>query len=221
MGLLAGWGQYIAAFAVFFLSHTLPVRPPVKAAIVARIGGKGFTLAYSALSVLVLGWLIAAAGRAPYVQLWPFAPWQAHLTQLAMALSVALVALALGRPNPLSFGGARNAHFDPAQPGIVGWMRHPLLAALLLWSLGHIPPNGNLAHVILFATFAGFAGLGMRVIDRRKRREMGGAEWRRLAGTARRVAPTAAGALRLALAALAYVGLLWLHPPVIGVSPLP
>ncbi|MCB1349216.1 MAG: NnrU family protein, partial [Maritimibacter sp.] len=43
-----GWGEYILAFAVFFASHALPVRPAIKARIVARIGARGFSLAYSA-----------------------------------------------------------------------------------------------------------------------------------------------------------------------------
>nr|WP_299880523.1 NnrU family protein [uncultured Sulfitobacter sp.] len=43
--------------------------------------------------------------------------------------------MSLGRPNPFSFGGSRNAQFDPAHPGLVRFMRHPLLVALALW--GH------------------------------------------------------------------------------------
>lgn len=130
-----GWFEFALAYVVFFLSHSLPVRPPLRPWLQARLGASGFTLAYSAQSFAVLAWLIAAAGR---------------------------------------------------------WSRHPLLAALALWAAAHVVPNGDLAHLILFGTFAAFAFLGGRLIDRRKRHEMG-PEWQRLVwlSKARRACPGA------------------------------
>ena len=215
-----GWGEYILAFAVFFASHALPVRPAIKARIVARIGARGFSLAYSALSVAVLAWLIVAAGRAPFVELWPRAAWQSWVPFLGTALSAVVIALAIGRPNPLSFGGARNEEFDPNHAGIVGWVRHPLLAAIALWAGAHLLPNGDLAHVILFGTFLGFALLGMKMIDRRKRRQLGG-DWARLADTPRRVKITPGGLVRAVAGLALWWGLMLLHGPVIGFSPWP
>ena len=215
-----GWLEYILAFAAFFATHAIPVRPPVKARIVARIGARGFSLAYSALSVAVLAWLIGAAGRAPYVEIWPRAPWQSWVPFGANALAAVIIALAVARPNPLSFGGARNAEFDPNHAGIVGWVRHPLLAAIALWAGAHLLPNGDLAHVILFGTFLGFALLGMKMIDRRKRRQLGTA-WARLAHTPRRVEITPGGLVRVAAGLALWWGLMLLHGPVIGFSPWP
>ena len=137
-----------------------------------------------------------------------------------------IVALALGRPNPFSFGGARNDRFDPARPGIVRYLRHPVLAALALWAGAHLVPNGDLAHVLLFGLFAAFALLGMRIIDRRKAR-LTGAEWDRLrnavaeAPLAPRPLSWRGAALRLALGVGAYAALIALHPLLFGVSPLP
>ncbi|MCB1357676.1 MAG: NnrU family protein [Maritimibacter sp.] len=215
-----GWLEYILAFAAFFATHAIPVRPPVKARIVARIGARGFSLAYSALSVAVLAWLIGAAGRAPYVEIWPRAPWQSWVPFGANALAAVIIALAVARPNPLSFGGARNAEFDPNHAGIVGWVRHPLLAAIALWAGAHLLPNGDLAHVILFGTFLGFALLGMKMIDRRKRRQLGG-DWARLADTPRRVKITPGGLVRAVAGLALWWGLMLLHGPVIGFSPWP
>ncbi len=217
---MAGWGEFIAAFAVFFLSHSIPVRPANKARVVARIGARGFTLGYSALSIAVLTWLIVAAGRAPMVVLWAWAPWQNHVPLVAMALVCVIACLALGRPNPLSFGGMNNAAFDPAQPGIVGWIRHPLLLALLLWSLSHMLANGTLSHVILFAVFAGFSLLGMKIIDRRQKRVLGIETWTQMSQTSRRLSVTVGGLIRVMIAAALYGVLLWLHGPVIGAFPL-
>lgn len=220
-----GWLEFVAACAMFFLSHSVPVRPPLRPWLQARLGPSGFTLAYSALSLAVLAWLIGAAGRAPHVALWDRAPWQVHVPLTVMVPVCLILALSVGRPNPFSFGGARNDQFDPARPGIVRWSRHPLLMALALWAAAHVVPNGDLAHVILFGTFATFAPLGGRLIDRRKRREMG-AEWQRLrmAVAAAPLLPRRASGATLAraMAALAlYAGLLWVHPVLFGVSPMP
>lgn len=220
-----GWGEYALAFAAFFVSHSVPIRPPVRPWLVARLGSAGFGIAYSALSLAVLAWLIGAAGRAPFVPLWHWAPWQNHVVLTAMLPVCLILALAIRRPNPFSFGGARNDRFDPARPGIVRLTRHPLLLALALWAGAHLLANGDLAHVILFGTFAGFAALGMRLVDRRRQREMGTA-WHRLDG-ARRQAPFLpqpiswpGAAIRLASGIGLYAALLWLHPWLFGVSPL-
>ncbi|NNU82013.1 NnrU family protein [Halovulum dunhuangense] len=220
-----GWAEYALAFAAFFATHSLPVRPPLRPRLVARLGAVGFGVAYSALSLGVLAWLIGAAGRAPHVPLWDWAPWQNHLVLSVMLPVCLILALAIARPNPFSFGGARNDRFDPARPGIVRLTRHPLLLALALWAAAHLSANGDLAHVILFGTFAGFAVFGMRLVDRRRRREMGAA-WDRLDSARRRARllppPVSWGgaAIRLALGIALHAGLVWLHPWLFGVSPL-
>lgn len=219
------WAEFIAAFATFFLTHSLPLRPSLRPRLRASLGPRGFSLAYSALSLAALSWLILAAGRAPHLPLWTWAPWQ-MLVPLVVMLPVCLIlTLSIARPNPFSFGGARNQGFDPANPGILRLHRHPLLLALALWSGAHLVPNGDLAHLALFGTFAGFALLGMRLIDRRRQHEMGAA-WHHLR-QAMAAAPSAFGRpgaetlLRIGLGMALYALLIWLHPVVIGVSPLP
>jgi uncharacterized membrane protein len=137
-----------------------------------------------------------------------------------------ILALAVGRPNPFSFGGVRNDAFDPARPGIVRLTRHPVLLALAIWAFAHVVPNGDLAHGLLFGTFAVFALVGGRLVDRRKRREMG-EDWTHL-DAARKAAPLPPPprswpglVLRLALGVALYLGLVWLHPWLFAVSPLP
>lgn len=217
-----GWTEFAAALGVFLLSHAVPVRPPVKPWLVGLLGQRGFTLSYSLLSLAVLAWLIAAAGRAPFVMLWAWKPWHNHLVLAVMAVVCLILALAIGRPNPFSFGGTNNAAFDPARPGIVGWMRHPLLAALALWAGAHAFANGTLAHVLMFGIFAAFALLGGRLIDRRRQREMG-PEWQRLR---RVIVRPGAGAvmlgqpLRLVAGGALYLVLILIHPLLFGVSPI-
>ena len=220
------WGEFALALGAFFLTHALPVRPPVRPWAVARLGQRGFTLAYSGLSLAALAWLILAAGRAPYVPLWTWAPWQNHAVLAVMLPVCLIVALTVGRPNPFSFGGARNDRFDPTRPGIVGWMRHPLLVALALWAAAHTLANGTLAHVVLFGTFALFSLVGGRVIDRRKRKQMGN-DWERVRkamadGQRPALSDMVSDApWRIAAGLALYAALIALHPLIFGVSPLP
>jgi uncharacterized membrane protein len=135
-----------------------------------------------------------------------------------------ILTLSITRPNPFSFGGVRNERFDPDRPGIIRLTRHPLLLALTLWAAAHVMPNGDLAHVILFGTFTTFAVLGGRLIDRRKRHEMG-AEWHRMRAaidSAPLLSPPASwrgAGIRLVLAFGLYGALLGMHPVFFGVSP--
>lgn len=220
------WAEFALGFLVFFVSHAVPIRPPVKPWLVSRLGAAGFSLLYSAVSLAVLGWLIVAAGRAPFVEVWSWAPWQSQVALALMLPACLILAVSVGRPNPFSFGGGANERFDPSRPGLLRWIRHPLLAALALWALAHTVPNGDLAHLLLFGSFAAFAIVGGRLVDRRKRREMGEG-WQGLLTRVNQTAPIprpasyGATATRLALGLGLFLGLVWLHPLVLGVDPLP
>ncbi|WP_323771840.1 NnrU family protein [Antarctobacter sp.] len=220
------WTGFAAVFVAFFLTHSIPVRPAVKSRIVGVVGARGFTIGYSALSIGMLALLIWAAGQAPYIQLWPQMGWQRHLVHVGMLAVCLILALSIARPNPFSFGGARNTEFDPSRPGIVRWLRHPILLALALWAGLHLLPNGDLAHVILFGVLGTFAIAGRAIIDRRNRRLKGAAVWKdlrsRVASGPRFHAPLSWGGLgiRLGLAVAGFTLLLWMHPVVIGVSAL-
>lgn len=220
---MAEWGEFSAALAVFLLSHAIPVRPPVRPWLVAHLGLKGYFVAYSVLSVVILVWLVGAAQRAPFVAVLPH--WEAWrwAPLLIMPLACLLAAGGMAAQNPLSFGGLGKRPFNPEYPGILAVSRHPLLAAMALWAGAHLLANGDLAHVILFGLFAGFAVMGMGLIDRRKKQDLGDADWTHLC---HKTAWFRLSALRLyplqaAAAMAAYLALLLLHMPIIGYSPLP
>lgn len=224
MSSVSEWTGFGLAWVFFFLTHTLPIRPPLRTLLVRRLGPRVFTTLYSGLSLLVLIWLVIEAGRAPFVMVWPWYPWQNAVAIVVMFPVCVLLCLAIGRPNPFSFGGARNSTFNPAQPGIVRLTRHPLLVALALWAGTHAMANGDLAHVLLFGGFALFALAGRRVIDRRRQREMG-ERWYILISEVQK-SPcwstdwSGQDAWRMLAALVLYLSMLCLHPLVIGVAPL-
>lgn len=228
-----GWSGYALAFACFLLAHVAPTRPPLRARLVGLLGERVYLWLYSLVSLGLLYWLIIAAGRAPYVPLWDFRPWQLWVPNLVMPLVMLLAVAGVGVANPFSFGGHPRRAFDPERPGIVGLARHPLLVAIVLWAAAHLVPNGDLAHVLLFGPFALMGVSGMMALDGRRRRQWGeerfaelarntsmlpGAAW--LAGRSR-PAGTIFTFRRTVVAIAAYVGILALHGPVLGVSPLP
>jgi uncharacterized membrane protein len=229
--LMGGWSELGTVFALFAASHAIPARPAMKAQIVAAIGRPAYLALFNGLSLVLLAWLIVAAGRAPYIGLWEQQIWQRWLANLAMPLAVAFAVFGTGAINPLALGG-RRVGFDPARPGIAGLVRHPLLWALLVWSCVHAVVKGDLAHVLLFGGFAVMAIAGMLAIDARRRDQFGAANWKRLAESTS-LLPGAAwlagrwhpksrpSPWRMALAMALWISVLWLHPIVIGVSPLP
>lgn len=234
-GRLTSWIEFAASMVLFLLSHILPARPRVRARLVRWLGEAGYLVGYVALSVGMLAWLIHSTGRLPYIHLWDFSLWQLWVPNLIMPFVCLLAAFGVGAPNPLSIAGGDPARFDPERPGIAGVTRHPILWALGLWSASHMVPNGDLAHLLLFGSFTLFALIGMVALDIRLRRRYGHEAWARMAARTSLVPLLASvtGRWRLALtvgrsfwvrflmAAVAYALLILLHPPVIGVSPLP
>ncbi len=224
---MSDWGEFIFVFLVFYASHMIPSRPVIRGRLVAVLGERPYLLLYAALSILLLAWLIEASGRAPHVTLWERAAWQ-NLVPLILMLPACLLAVfGIGAPGGLSLGSRTHPPFDAARPGITALTRHPLLWALLLWSSAHLAPNGDLAHVLLFGSFALTALLGMIAFDRRTQRRLGRARWREVLRVTAFI-PCARGVgasdldrpwLRVLLSAAIYGALLVLHAPIIGVSP--
>lgn len=222
--------EFLAALAVFILSHALPARLGLRQRIAAAAGERTYLILYSLLSIALLAWLISAARRAPFIPLWDLQTWHYHVPLALMVLASILFVGGAVSANPFSVTFSRAA-WEPARPGLVGITRHPILWAFALWSFAHVVPNGDLVSVIMFGGFGLFAIGGMAIVDRRKRRAMGD-EWKRLAaGTS--VIPFLAllrgraswrwKAMPLLVALLGGVGLygllLHLHPLVFGVDP--
>jgi uncharacterized membrane protein len=230
---VTGWLEFAAAMAAFVGTHFLPTRRGVRGRLIGVLGRPLYFSLYGILSLLVVGWLIAAAGRAPHVELWVQRGWHRWVPALIMPVAVLLAVLGAGIRYPYTLAGRRSAVFDPARPGIAALTRHPLLWSLALWSAAHLAANGDLAHALLFGGFAALSVAGMAVFDRRARVELSPAGWRAVRSRTAVLSPRPlldTGWLRAngrtllrgaAVAALIYAALFLLHEPVIGVTPRP
>jgi uncharacterized membrane protein len=208
--------ELAAAALLFLLSHVLIARGPVKGVIVARWGKMAYLLGYSAVSLVLASWVIAAFLDTPRWDLWP-APDGAHEFAVAVTF-VAFVFLGVGlaTPNPVSVT-MRRAEYDPEQPGVVGAVRHPVLWGFGLWGTAHLPANGDSASLFLFGGVILFAFVGAKVLDRRHQKRLGLENWRIITDAPARIDRTAM--IGAALGAAAWVSLLRGHPYLFGVDP--
>jgi uncharacterized membrane protein len=220
------------ALIVFFVSHSLPSLRGVRASFVAILGERGFLLVYSLISITVTAWLIVSALQAPIVELWPMTIAGMWVTVVCMVFAALLFVWGWVTPNPLSIK-IRSKHYNAADPGLLVVTRHPFPWAFALWGFGHLVSNGDAGPAILFALLGLFSLAGTLILDARRRREFGPAEWARLAAKTSSIPFGAVVRARAAMpwgalwgratwvALAAYVAVLLAHPSVIGVSPLP
>lgn len=225
--------QLVLAIAVFLLTHLVPALPRLRGGLVAALGRRAYLTAYSLLSLLVLAWVGHAFAAAPHVPLWDHEPRLAWVPAAAMFPALVLLLAGLMRPNPLSLG--RSAGYDPARPGILAVVRHPILWAMALWAAAHMAANGDVAAWLLFAPLLALSLGGMAALDAKAKRRLGVAEWRRLAAPtstwpfaallAGRVRPrmriSRGSVLIVVMAAVLYRFILAVHAPLVGVSPWP
>jgi len=227
--LLTDWGELVLALLCFLLTHALPARPGIRPAIVAAIGRLAYVALYSLLSLLLLMWIARAAGRAPFIELWPHDELRGTIPIVGMSVVCLLLVFGLTSPNPLSL--ARADGFDPDRPGVAALVRHPVLWAALIWAVAHATANGDLAHLLVFGVFSALSIGGMLALDARSQRRLGMQQWRRMARRTSNIpflglaSGAALGfgagtAVRIAASALLYLLLLFSHELLTGV-PVP
>ncbi len=164
--------SFLLAIAAFLAAHSIPAIKPIRAALVERLGLPTYLALYSLLSLALLGWVIFAALNAPYIEIWGQPRWAWHPAITLAALGVGLAVYGLIRPNPLSVT-LSPASFDVRRPGIIAFIRHPVMVGFLLWGLGHLIINGDLVLIVLFGSMTLFAAFGMRIVDRRIEKRLG------------------------------------------------
>lgn len=222
-------GSLTLAALLFTGGHFLLSSPWLRPRLVTRLGEKGFLALYSLLMLLFFAWLLFSYARAPFIALWNPPAGMRHLALTLMPLATILLIGSLSPRNPTSVGAKPERLGTPA--GIYAVTRHPMLWAFTLWALAHLAANGDAASVILFGSLLLLALPGTFVIDAKIRhRDRSG--WAALTAHTSNIPLTALLQRRVRLRAkalavpvvgglLLYAVLLWAHPYLFGVSPLP
>lgn len=226
----------VAAFA-FVGGHIALSSAALRPRLIEHLGENGFRIVYAAVALVTLVWLMRAAGAAPHIALWPEMAWARWVPILVMPFALVLLVAGLTTPSPTAMGGA--ARGDDATglagaglTGILAVTRHPVMWAIALWAIAHIPPNGDAARVVMFAAFAALALGGMAHIDHRRAAAMGAAwgpialttsvlPFAALASGRARFAWRALGAWRVLAGLALYVALFLGHSWIAGVPVLP
>jgi uncharacterized membrane protein len=130
----------VAGLVLFFVPHLLPMVPSRRAAWLADWGEARYKVLFSVASglgllMIVLGYAYGDRGA----QL--FAPSLAARTAAPYAMIVVFVLLAAAN----------------SPSNIRATLRHPMLIALLIWSIVHLLANGDRRGTVLFGSFAVYA----------------------------------------------------------------
>ena len=163
--------------ALFWLALHLFVAGPLRRGLVARLGERLFFGLFSLLSVIGLVWLVFAYRAAPFVPLWPTAPWAGYVALPLVLVAFTLVVLGRGRSNPTSTRQKPISAGRLPVHGITRVTRHPRLSGIALWAMAHLLVNGHLAALLLFGTILVTVLNGMASIDRKRRLAVGAAAW--------------------------------------------
>jgi uncharacterized membrane protein len=226
----------VAAAAVFLLIHLLISGTRVRDWITGAIGEGPYMGLFALASVACLVWLAIAyvhaqrGGADPVF--WSATPVTKWL-QLAVTFGAfILIVPGLLTPNPTSVRQEGQLSKPDAVRGILRVTRHPFLWGVALWAAGHLMVNGDLASLVLFGSLLVLAILGTGSIDGKRRRKLG-ESWDGFAAQTSAVpfAAIAAGRQslklgevgwwRLALAVIVWGALVFAHPLLFGVNPLP
>ncbi len=220
------------AALIFVGGHFVLSSPPVRGALIARLGRVPFTGLYAVFAGATFSWLVIAYGSAPFTALWGDPDWARYPVLLVMPFAAILVVCGVLTPNPTGILGEQvRARDDPA-PGIFKVTRHPVMWAIALWAAVHLIANGDAASLIFFGAILVLA-LGGVVHMEARWRAKGDPGWGRVAA-ATSVIPFAAaleGRARIGLAGIGwgrmalgvglYFVLLFGHQWAIGASPWP
>jgi uncharacterized membrane protein len=134
----------LVGLGLFFVAHLVPTRPDLRARLVARFGAGRYSGLFSVVSLVALAMIVWGYGRMQGLargnpQVWDPPAWNKHVTMLLMVPALILLVAAYV-PSRI-----RNA------------TGHPMLIAIMMWALGHLLANGDLASLLLFGSFLAYA----------------------------------------------------------------
>ena len=216
----------LALATVVFLATHYVASTPVRSVLVRGLGDRIYLGLYSLVSLVTLAWMIWAYAKAPLDRIWygdEFRAWMPLLMPVALVLLVC--GLTVRNPTAVGQGTGLKTMSEPR--GILRVTRHPLMWAISIWSFLHLVTRGDSASIIFFGGLLLLAVSGPILIDWRMDRTFG-VDWMRFAAKTSNV-PFAAivqgrnqfrfeeiGWWKVLSGIALYVGLILLHPYVIG-----
>jgi uncharacterized membrane protein len=185
----------ILGIIVFLGIHLLPTFPDIRTRLIRRFGPSSYKGLFAIVAIAGIVLLAFGFAKAPVVDVWSPPDWTRYVAIVLMLPAFILVVAAY-------VPGAMKAK-----------LKHPFLVGIMLWALAHLIAVGDLASIILFASFLAYAAYDRIAVERRE--ETGFV-------TVSETGPGRNDWISLALGLALYVAfLVWLHPLLIGSAPLP
>lgn len=163
----------LALATLAFVGTHLAMSHPLRPALVARLGERGFAGVYSLVSFATLGWMILAwrAGN-PGMPLWVAPLWWWPIASGLMLLASILLIGSLVRNPAFPHPGAEPREIPPPK-GVFAITRHPMNWSFMLWALVHISLSGSARNLIVAGGILLLALIGSLGQDRKKERLIG------------------------------------------------
>lgn len=128
----------IIGLVIFIVAHMVPSMGGLRSHLISRIGEEKYKGIYGLVSMTGFGLIIWGYIVAPFQDVWvPFSSLGKLVAVLMLLSVISLVASAIAS-------------------NIKRIVRHPQIASVALFSLGHLLVNGDLASIILFGSFLVF-----------------------------------------------------------------
>ena len=136
----------IAGLVTFLTIHLVPSAPGLRAALVGKLGELSYKASFALISLAGIVLIVKGLQQAPFDPLYAPPDWGRHAAMLLMLPAIYLFA-STGR--------------FPAPSSAKVLTAHPMNWGVILWSIGHLLSNGDLAHVLLFATIGAFGAISI------------------------------------------------------------
>jgi|TARA_B110000902_G_scaffold266976_1_gene357279 uncharacterized membrane protein len=140
----------VIGMVLFFGTHLIPNIAGIKAGLVSNFGEKLYLLAYTVLSLIGITLMFMGRSRADFELLWMAPGWLQIVTMIIMFASLyCLLAMFM-------------------QTNLKKWLHHPMLTFMLLFGVGHMVSNGDVAALLFFGSLAIFSLFKIIRLSKRK-----------------------------------------------------
>jgi uncharacterized membrane protein len=224
--------QLILAALFFVGFHLAVAATSLRANLIERFGRPVYLAGYSTVSLIGLIWLAYAYRYADYVETWGQLLDLKPLVLIIVFIGFMLAGIGVTTPGPAKVGVEQLRSGSDAASGVLRITRHPTLWGVVLWAVSHLVVNGDGASLVLFSSILCLVLAGTVSVDRKRSQTLGDA-WHNYIAITSNIPFFAIlqGRNKLHLGEIhwwqwlfaigAYVVMLWLHPSLFGVSPLP
>jgi uncharacterized membrane protein len=175
MGELFLWG------GLFLLTHLGISSTRWRFSLAGFVGEGWYLIGYSVMAILLLSVFVWTYSSVPkYQYMWLPNPDLYWVAKLTMPLSCILLVGGFMVRNPSNVGQSIDQAEDarPLVKGVVCITRHPVQWSIILWGVGHVVANGDLASIFFFSVFVLVSGIGTVLLDHKKTKQFGSA-WER------------------------------------------